>query len=68
MKCNYYQQRKHILPDYRMRELLQEYLATNPKIQEAKIKEYIRANSWDEEDFNKKYQHYKDTGELPEKI
>lgn len=48
------------------KELLKEYF--DNKTAEYKVYEYIRQNSWDEDDYNEKVKKYKESGILPEKL
>lgn len=47
-------------------KLLKEYF--EKKTAEYKVYDYIRQNSWDEDDYNEKVKKYKETGVLPDEL
>lgn len=68
MKCAYYQKDRsnNTVTEEEIQRLTMEFL--KKKNLDWSTQAYIMKNSWDEEDYKKKLQHYRETGELPEKL
>lgn len=66
MKCAYYHKNEDTVSEKDIQRYAMEFFSK--KMSDANIRNYIMQNSWDEEDYKKKLQHYRETGELPEKL
>lgn len=69
MRCGLYQRAKtdrKVMSDKETEKIVSDFFAE--KLREYKVRDYIRSQSFDEEDYNKKLAEYKATGKLPEKI